>query len=205
MPSYTITAIIAQALAQSPEQLKLFSQCQWKVKDNNLIIDCPSEKLLEEVRSHPDSITRIASRMEVDRVLMAVRGIIVNPFETPLLVKFVERYRRSNIPKVSLHDERAIAIIRMADHRGVFCSDALGQLDKVNPNDYVGDNIAAKYNIPEVFDRYMRDLYQHRFLDNYEMDVLDGLGNKKHQVVRVWLSDFRGEECRIVQVLDDRY
>ncbi|MBL1177623.1 hypothetical protein [Pantanalinema sp. GBBB05] len=201
---HTTSNFVAQFVAQSPEQLTVFSQCQFRFKDTNVVVDSPSEEILDGVRSHLGALLRFAIAMDKSKIILSLKGIATNPLDVKSLAIW-NRHQTPSIPLLPrLGDDRAIVVARMSDHKILLATSELGRLEKVSPNDLIGDNL-ARFNIPEIFDKYLADLIQHQYLDNYEMPVLDGLGNKKHEVVRAWLTTYNSEIVRVVQVLDDRY
>lgn len=105
---------------------------------------------------------------------------------------------------IPTNTEQAIAIIRMSDNRGLFCTDRAAEADGANPNDWVGENI-LKFNIREHFDRYIADLHNHRSLTEYELTCLDGQGNKQIHIINARLLTWRGDLVRVVEVLQKRY
>lgn len=204
-PMHTTSSLVARTIAQTPEQFIVFSQCAFRFKDSNMVVDTPSEEALDGVRSHLGALTRFAIGMDAKKILLSLKGIVQNPpLDVKSLAIWSQHQQPAGVPLLPrLGDDRAIVIARMSDHKILCCTSELGRIEKVKPNDLIGDSL-LKFNIPEVLDKYISDLLHHQFLDAYEMSVLDGLGNKKDQVVRAWLTQMNGEIVRVVQVLEDK-
>lgn len=197
-------SVIIEAIAQSPEELEIFSQCRWDFKPREWIVDAPTQELFNAVQVHLETIARAAFQMKAESLIIACKGIALNTFETRLVPVWMRVAGQPKVPLIHrLDDDRPIAVIRMSDNKGLFCTQELGRLEKCNPNDYIGADIRQQYNVPGAFEQYISDLETHKFLDDYSLPVLNALGHKKQQRLRAWLSKWRGEDVRVVQVLWD--
>lgn len=205
----TSNNLFADILSEDEETKRLLSESIVFVFLGRMIIECKTRSVLQAVRSKIDGICRkiIALDMQVNRILLIYNGEVRSDIQPDLVLQWLNSSPVS-IPLLNAlpsEVDSEIAVIRMKDHRGLFITDRLADADRANPNDWTGGNIEERFNIPEHFERYITDLIRHQSLTDYPLICLDGEGNKQRQIVNAWLSTWRGDLVRVVEVLSKEY
>lgn len=194
---------------EDEETRRLLENSSISISWGRLLIDCRSDARLQAVRDRIDGICRrvVSLEIPVNKIFLLQNEVVRSEIDPHLVLQWVKS-GMSQAPLIRLlptEFEASIAIIRMADHKGLFATDRLAQDDRVNPNDWTGDDIGSRFNIPEFFDKYLNDLIRHQMLNQYPLVCLDGEGNQQEQIINAWLTSWRGDLVRVVEVLNKRY
>lgn len=210
MQTLTSSEFYAEALSSSDSCKALLKQAKIGASLGCLQIDCPSDLLVQAIRDDIIGISERAIALGIDEILLSENGKLRSPINPRLVIQWVQAMPASEatipiIETIPTDEPVELAIIRMSDNKGLFITDKLATTDHAHPNDWLGGNIGLKFNIPEFFEPYTTALIKHQTLTDYRLICLDGHGNKQEQIVNAWLTLWRGDLCRVVEVLSKKY
>lgn len=211
MQTLTINEFYAKALSPSDRCEALLKQVKIGAVWGQLLIDCPRDDLVQAIRGEILGISERAIAIGIDEILLSENGKLRSPINPRLVIQWVQNMPPSfeaTIPIIQTIPTSSpveLAIIRMSDNKGLFITDKLATTDRANPNDWLGGDIGARFNIREHFEPYASALSKHQSLTEYSLICLDGSGNKQEQIVNAWLTTWRGDLCRVVEVLSKKY
>lgn len=202
MGMLSVTNFFSQALTDDPVVQKLLEAAPASIDRDTLSLHCRDKATLQAVRGQIAVICQKVVGLGVAEIRLFCGNQLRNSFNPQTLCQWTGGY---TLPLLGqLPDSGAVAIIRMTDNKGLYITEDLAKSDRAHPNNWTGASIDA-FNIPEHFDRYISALMHYQHLSHYELVCLDGAGNKQQQIINAWLTQWRGDLVRVVEVLKKEY
>lgn len=201
----TIAATTQEAIAQwiGGDELtkKILSACDFSgIRDGAIFINCP-EDLLNEIREISGTVcVSPLALIGVQKIYLVSNGIIRNQFNTITAMDYLVGMPLPPIIQSIPNSNQAIAIVRMGDHKGLFCTNGIERFSQAKPNDWTGEDM-SKYHIPAELNRLVERLEKHRYLSQFEYNCIDFTGAKRRQTVNAWLTVYNNDLCRVIEVL----
>lgn len=195
--------VFAQWLCEGAKDLYelLKPPCDVQGENGILTVVCPKDAV-PRIEAQLGAIAKAAFRRRFYWLIVKTNdNELVTQFDPATIMEF----EQSAIPLIHVmpNTDRPIAIVRMADHKGLYCTDQIYLASGARPNDWIGKDM-SKYHIADEMERYVRALMQHGYLDDFSYRALNFQGQEIEQTVRAWLTTWRGDLVRVVENLDSR-
>lgn len=172
-----------------------------------LVLECESEELAQQLWHLlcSDFIDDRIGRL-VHEVHIKVKGNEQPLYSFPpiLLKKGISTAMIPNITSPAERDLRievddfsgGAGIIRMSDHRGLYCNQQTLLCSGATPNDWIGQQMHLWFPFDEL-KKYLEALKKHQILTDFthKAYLFDGSLCEFHSDVRI--VDYRGEKCRL--------
>lgn len=185
---------------------ELLRQCVITL-DSQILIDCPHLTTRRQIQRKPELLAIAAKRLQKPKITLRCPNADDIKFTPEMIFQQLSNYFSTieipplglTLPGHTLGD--AIAIVRMSDHKGLYCSNEIERHSRAKVNDWTGENM-SRFHIPEELQRFTGALITHGYLDEFQYRALTFEGQPIEMTVSAFLGTYQGDLCRVVQVIN---
>lgn len=185
---------------------ELLRKCEIFLDGKTFLINCPHLLIRRQVQSKPELLAIAARRLHKTSIVLRCPATKDITFTPTMIFNQLSNYFASVpipsahllLPDIGAND--AIAVVRMKDHKGLHCNDNVERHSRAKPNDWIGEDM-SRFHIPEELERFTTALITHGYLDEFQYKALTFEGDPIEMTVSAFLGTYRGDLCRVVQVL----
>ncbi len=172
----------------------LLQQCQIKLDRESglLTIDCPKQ-VVDKVFENAETIEPHLELLGAQELELRAEGQLRwrLPLGKPSGVHL-------DFGLLNIDQSSAIGIVRMRDHRGMNCTQAIRNCSGAERQRWLGEDM-SKYHIPSELKRLVEALETHQIIWGFEYRALSFQGEEIQCVVNAHLFEQRGEIYRCVE------